>query len=94
MNVIAALLGLLQTVAPAVAGSGAVGKIITTLTQLVPVLVDQYQDVLPSVKNIIETLRTNKDITNEQWEELDAVEAIIDAEFDKAAAAASKEDKA
>lgn len=93
MNVVAALLGLLQTIAPSVAGSGAVGKIVTTLTQLVPVLVDQYKDVLPSVKNIIEALKANGDITDQQWDELDAVEAVIDAAFDKAAAAAEEEDK-
>lgn len=93
MNVVAALMGLLQTIAPAVSGSGAVGKIVTTLTQLVPVLVDQYQDVLPSVKNIIESLRTHDDITDEQWDELDKIEQVIDDEFEKAAKAAEEEDK-
>lgn len=93
MNVVAALMGLLQVVAPAVSGSGAVGKIVTTLTQLVPVLVDQYQDVLPSVKNIIESLRTHDDITDEQWDELDKIEQAIDDEFEKAAKAAEEEDK-
>lgn len=93
MNVVAALMGLLQAVAPAVSGSGAVGKIVTTLTQLVPVLVDQYQDVLPSVKNIIESLRTHDDITDEQWDELDKIEQAIDDEFEKAVKAAEEEDK-
>lgn len=93
MNVITALLSLLQVVAPAVSGSDTIGKIVTTLTELVPVLVDQYEDALPSVKNIIEALRTNDDITDEQWDELDKVEAIIDKKFDAAAAKAQEEDK-
>lgn len=92
-GVVTALLTLLQTIAPAVAGSGAIGSVIKTITELMPVLVDEFQDVLPSVKNIIEALRENGDITDEQWDELDKVEAAIDKAFDDAAAAAEEEDK-
>lgn len=93
MNVVTTLLGLLQTIVPTLTGSGTMGTVVSTLTQLVPILIDGYKDALPSVRNIIESLRGNDDVTDEQWLALDAIEVLIDAEFEKAAKAAEEEDK-
>lgn len=94
MNIIALLMTMLETIAPTLTGSGAIQSVVTTLTQIVPVLVKEYQDVLPSVKNIISALGENGDVTDEQWDQLEALEAVIDKAFEDAAAAAQGEDNA
>ncbi len=94
MNVITSLLAMLEVIAPTISGSGTVQTVINTLLQIVPVLIKEYQDVMPSVNNIITSLKTNSDITKEQWTQLEELEKIIDADFEDAAKAAEAEDKA
>jgi hypothetical protein len=60
-------------------------KIITALEEIVPVLVKEYQDLVPIVQNIIAALKGTDGVTSEQWTSLDTLEKQIDTEFDQAA---------
>jgi hypothetical protein len=87
------LLSLLQTAAPSLGGP-AVQQAILITTQLVPILIEAGGALLPRLKNIITALKGNDAITPELLAELDAAEALIDAEFEAAATAAEAEDAA
>jgi len=80
------LLTVLAQIAPSLHVSASITSIITTLVELIPILVKEFQDVVPLVKNIITALRGNNAITEEQLKSLDDLEAKIDAEFEAAAA--------
>jgi len=80
-SLLTALLSLLQNLG---VNSTVVTSVISTLVALVPILVKEYQDVLPTVKNIISILASSDDVTSEQLDTLDELEAIIDAAFDSA----------
>ncbi len=91
--VISALLPLLSKLVPLATGTGTVGTIVNTLVEVVPILVKEYQDVLPIVKNIIATLKGDGTITPEQWQALDTLDKQVDDMFDVTAVAAEAEDK-
>ena len=80
---ITTILTLLLALLPRISDNSAVTSVINMLTNLVPILVKEAQDVLPLVRNIIDLLRT-KDLTIEQLDELDAVSAQVDEAFDTA----------
>jgi len=87
------LLGLLQAIAPG-ATTGTIAKVVEVLAALVPIIVQQYKDLLPLVQNVIAVLQSNGDITPEQWAALDAISAQYDADFKAALAAAKAQDAA
>ena len=91
--VILNLIALLQQVAPG-ATSSAIATAIDPLIALIPILVEGYKDLLPSVLNIITALKDSGGITEEQWAALDALSAQYDADFQSALAAAKAEDAA
>jgi hypothetical protein len=93
-TIITAILALLTEIAPAVSTASVVAKIIANLVALLPAIVQEAKDLAPTVKNIIATLRGNAATTPEQLDQLDAIEAPIDAAFDAAATAALAEDAA
>lgn len=66
--------------------------IISMLEKAIPLLVKEYQDVAPMIKNIIAVLRNNDVVTDAQQAQLDVLEKQTDDAFDVAAAAAQKED--
>lgn len=84
--VISVLITLLGKLIPAI-GTNAdlINTIITALEQIVPVLIQEYKDLVPEVQNIIAALKGTDGITQDQWNALDALEQQIDAEFDSAA---------
>ena len=88
-------LGLLQQLLPSlgVANAGLVSKIVEGLVALMPVLIKQYRDVLPMVKNVISVLKDHTAVTAEQITALQTIEAQIDADFETAAAKALAEDQ-
>lgn len=94
LAIVAPIIALLAQIAPAVSTLGAVGNVIATLTALVPAIVREASDLIPTVKNIIATLRGTDAITPEQLNQLDVIEAKIDADYDAASAAAKAEDDA
>lgn len=87
MNAVVSLvIQLLAKLVPAVADNQAlIGDVVASLEQMVPVLVKEYQDILPEVQNIIAALKGTDGITAEQWNALDALETQIDTEFEAAA---------
>jgi hypothetical protein len=91
--IITPLLALLQQLAPG-ATTQIIGQVISILTALVPVLIAEYRDLLPIVQNIISALQESDDITDSQWDALDAMSAQYDAEFTAALAAAKAQDAA
>jgi|SRR6478752_584797 len=63
---------------------------IALLSGLVPVLVKEYRDVLPYVQNIITVLKSSDKITDAQMADLEAMEAKLDADWDAAVDAYTK----
>lgn len=91
--IITPLLALLQLAAPG-ATTQIIAQCIAILTALIPILVKEYQDLLPIVQNVIATLQSSDDITDEQWDDLDAMSDQYDKEFEAALAKAKAEDAA
>lgn len=88
------LLTLVGNLVPIAGGStSTVGMIIDTLTEVVPLIVKEYQDVAPFVKNVIAAVKNDPAANQEQLNQLDALDKQVDDAFDAAAAAAEEEDK-
>lgn len=85
--VLSVLITLLGKLVPAIgANADLINTIITALEQIIPVLVQEYKDLVPLVQNVIAALKGTDGITQDQWNALDALEVQIDAEFNQAAA--------
>lgn len=86
---IATLLPLLLTtlgqLIPALSGSSAIGSVIGVLTQAIPIVVKEAQDLTPMVKNIINALSEHPEATAEQLATLKQLDALSDADFEDAA---------
>jgi hypothetical protein len=91
--IVQSFLALLARIAPD-ATTSVIADVINLLAALIPVLVKEYQDMLPIVQNVITVLQQNGDITEEQWNALDAMSTQYDADFKAALAAAKAEDAA
>ena len=92
--IITLVLSLLQAVEPQLAGANAalITKIIEGLIALIPLLVKEYQAVIPFIQNVITILKSNNQVTPEQLAALDALEVQIEADFEKAATDALAQD--
>jgi hypothetical protein len=89
---ITVLLALLAQIAPGIGASSTLTQIIAALIQLLPVLIQEFQAVVPMVKNIIAALSSNANITPEQLAQLADLDKQCDDAFEAAAAAAAAED--
>ena len=91
----AAIIALLSVIGQIAGSAGAttVTSIIGMLSQIIPVLIKEYQDVVPFIKNIIAALKDNGSVTADQVAQLEALDAKVDQEFEAAAAAAQAEDQ-
>lgn len=69
------------------AGQAQIANIINALTNIIPFLIEELQQVVPLIKNIIAALKGNGEITQDQLDQLTALEAQYDADFEAAAAA-------
>lgn len=89
-------LTLLEQIAPQLAGANAslIEKIIEGLIALIPLLVKEYTDAIPFIRNVIALIKGNGNVTPEQLQTLDDLETQIDAAFETAATNAQAEDKA
>lgn len=92
MTIFTSILEMVLAVVPQLTTSEVVGRIITTLQQLLPVLIKEYRDLLPIVKNIITALKSNGMAVDAQLDALDLLDAQVDTAFETAAQAALKED--
>lgn len=90
---IVALLAVIGQISSALGGTE-ITAVITTLSQIIPALVGEVEDVVPMIKNIIAALQSNTAITPEQQAQLAALDAQCDQAFEAAAVAAQAEDAA
>lgn len=91
---LSAAVAILPVIAPYVKGTGAVGAVIDGIANVLPVIVQVEQKLAPIISETIAILRSNDEITPEQLAALDAFEALIDADFEDAAAFALANDAA
>lgn len=89
-----AVLSLIAALLPVGANAALIEKIIEALVALEPMIVAEYQDLVPVVKNIIVALRSDPSTTASQLDALDAFEARLDGAYEAAASAAAAEDAA
>lgn len=95
MSAIQGLLDTIESVLPYLGSSSRIiQKVITGLGQVIPALGQYKEDVTPTVKNIINTLKGNAGTTAQQLDELDKLDAQCDAIFDEALKNAEGEDTA
>lgn len=87
IQLIASFLSMLLSVIPQMTNSQAVNSVVTWLEQIIPTLVQEYQDLLPTVKNIIALLKQSAAVTPDQVARLQAQEVVIDKAIDDALAA-------
>ncbi|NTF67989.1 hypothetical protein [Rhizobium rhizogenes] len=87
IQLIASFLSMLLSIVPQMTNSQTVNSVVTWLEQIIPTLVQEYQDLLPVVKNIIALMKQSSAVTPEQVATLQAQEAVIDKTFDDALAA-------
>jgi hypothetical protein len=88
--VISAIVGLLTALLPMLktAGSDTLDWVITALINFLPVLGSEIQDIATPIKNIIAQLQSNTNVTPEQMQQLEQLDAQTDAAFEAAVAAA------
>lgn len=92
--ILTTILALIEQLVPASTSAALIEKIIAVLIQLIPVIVKEYQDLLPIVQGIITALKSNPSTTAQQLATLQEMEVQYDADFEAAAAAAQAEDAA
>ena len=91
--ILTSLLSLVGNLVPLAGGtSSTVGMIINTLTEVVPLVVKEYQDVAPFIKNIIAATKDDPAATLEQLNQLDALDKQVDDAFDAEVARVTEED--
>lgn len=88
------ILSLISTLVPAGTNAALIEKIVAALIQIVPVVVKEYQDLVPIVRSIVAALKADPSTTAAQLEQLQRLEVEWDADFEAAAAAAIAEDGA
>lgn len=82
---IQALLLVIAQIAPNIGIPSVIVSIISALENIIPVVVKEFQDLAPLVKNIIAALRNNDSVTEDQKTQLDTLEVKLDADFEAAA---------
>jgi hypothetical protein len=85
--IVQSILALLAQIAPLIKDSAAIASIISTVEQILPIVVQEAQDLVQPVKNIIAALSANPAATADQLAALQALDAKVDADFDAAVAA-------
>ena len=89
---LAIILEILTAIAGTTAEASTITSIINALVALIPVLVKEYEALVPVVKNIIAALQANPATTADQLATLQALDAKVDSDFESAAAEAQAED--
>lgn len=87
-----ALLALIAQIAPSLGASATIQNVINTLIQILPVILQTAESLVPHVKEIITILTSNPATLPDQVKQLQDLSAQCDADFDAAADAAAKED--
>jgi hypothetical protein len=90
--ILTTILSLITALVPMGTNAALIEKIIGALITIIPVVVREYQDLVPIVRNIIAALKADPSTTADQLNQLQQMEVQWDAEFEAAAAAAAGED--
>lgn len=84
-----ALLALIEALLPQIGvNSAIVDTILKGLIQVLPIVVQEAEDLVPAVKNIIAALSANPATTADQLATLQALDKQADGDFEAAATAA------
>lgn len=89
-TIIIGLLGLIEQILPSIvsgASAATIVKIIGILEQAIPLAIEVGEELVTPIRNIIAALRASGGLTTDQLDQLDTLEAKLDADFDAAAAA-------
>lgn len=89
-----AVLALILQLLPVGGNAALIDKIIEALVAVYPLILQEYKDLVPIVKNIIAALRSDSSTMAGQLDALDKMEAQLDADYETAAAAAAAADTA
>ncbi|TJV51171.1 MAG: hypothetical protein E5Y01_16420 [Mesorhizobium sp.] len=81
------LLQTILTLIPQITSSKSVATVINALIQIIPIAVQEAQDLLGPIRNIIAALSASDQATADQLAALKALDAQVDAAFDAAVAA-------
>ncbi|MFB6460442.1 hypothetical protein [Bradyrhizobium tunisiense] len=78
---------------PQIAGNAKlVSEGVAAMVALYPIAKSEFQDLMPIVKNAIAAFRADPSAMPEVLDQLDALEAKLDADYEEAAALAAAED--
>lgn len=91
--IITLVLTALQQLIPALGAASQLSPILDLLAKILPIVIKESMDLAPMVKNIIEALRSHDAVTPEQLDQLDVLDAQVDAAFEAAATDAEIEDR-
>src|SRR5258708_829080 len=94
LNLVTSVLGLVQTALPLFTTSAQVGQTVQTLTQVLPLALQEASNVAPMLKNIISALSNHAAVTPDQIAQLKTMDQQCDIAFEAAANAAEAEDAA
>lgn len=86
-STVSALLQTILSLIPMITNSSKISEIITQLINIIPVAVQEAQDVVPLIRNIIAALSNSSSVTPDQVAALKALDAQIDQSYDTALAA-------
>jgi predicted PurR-regulated permease PerM len=87
-TIVLALLQLVQSLLPQIGvSSAAVNTILTTLIQIVPLVVGASQNIIRSVQAVITTMKAGGNLTTDQLAVLDELSSEIDANWQSSVAA-------
>lgn len=84
--ILIAVLAVISQIASSLGTPAAITSIIDLLVKILPTIIKEVTDAAPMIQNIIDALRGNSVITQEQLDALDTLEAKADADFEAAAA--------
>ena len=87
LTVFSTLLQTILSLIPQITSSATINQIVTMLINLIPIAVQEAQDVVPLIRNIIAALSNSSSVTPDQVAALKALDAEIDASYDAALSA-------
>jgi len=90
--ILTTVLAVLSSILPLItasggAATGSLGTIITALGQIIPIAIQEAEDVVPLIQSLIAEISSNATVTPDQVAAVGALSAQIDASFEAAAKA-------
>ena len=90
--ILSSVLAVLSSLLPVItssggAATGSLGTIITALAQILPIAIQEAEDVVPLIQSLIAEISSNATVTPDQVAALATLSAQIDTSFEAAAKA-------